>query len=242
MSLINEALKKAQRERGDTPPGPPSVTADLLSPASPPRVTARAAPKPAVPVAMLLGGGVVLLILVSLALAIAFWPKSPEPTPIIRTARSIPAATPPQVTVPAPTTSFATPTVLTTPVVPIPAPPPALPAVVTIKSPDAPAQNAAVAAAIPLAAVTVPAAQANNAPPTAPVAPSGPNPRITALIDSYRVTGILVSGNPPKVLMNGQVYKPSDIVDHSLGVRITQISVHTLTFVDANGQEYIKSF
>ena len=45
MSLINEALKKAQRQRGDAPPGPPPISGDAMPPPGPPPLPR--APKPA---------------------------------------------------------------------------------------------------------------------------------------------------------------------------------------------------
>jgi ribosome-associated protein YbcJ (S4-like RNA binding protein) len=57
-----------------------------------------------------------------------------------------------------------------------------------------------------------------------------------------KVTGIRSSGTDSKVLMNDRVFRVNDVVDRSLGVRLTKVSSDSLTFTDANGAVYVKYF
>jgi hypothetical protein len=75
-----------------------------------------------------------------------------------------------------------------------------------------------------------------NAPPS-PATPA-PDPRVTAFLDTLRVTAILPSSTAPKVLMNGEVYKLNDLVDRATGLRIIKITNNNLTFKDPSGFEY----
>ena len=42
--------------------------------------------------------------------------------------------------------------------------------------------------------------------------------------------------------MNDRVYRVNDVVDRTLGVRLTKVSTDSLTFTDANGVTYVKYF
>jgi len=76
--------------------------------------------------------------------------------------------------------------------------------------------------------------------PPAPVAK--PDERVHAFIDAIRVTGIRSSGGDSRVLMNDRVYRVNDIVDRTLGLRLTKVEHDNLTFTDANGVNYVKYF
>jgi hypothetical protein len=76
--------------------------------------------------------------------------------------------------------------------------------------------------------------------PTAPPPPAtpAPDPRVTAFLDTLRVTAILPSPTAPKVIMNGEVYRLNDLVDRATGLRIINITSSILTFKDHTGFEY----
>jgi len=59
--------------------------------------------------------------------------------------------------------------------------------------------------------------------------------RIQTYIDALRVTGIRASGTDSKVLMNDRVFRVNDIVERSLGLRLTGVAADRLSFTDENG-------
>jgi len=42
--------------------------------------------------------------------------------------------------------------------------------------------------------------------------------------------------------MNEKVYRVNDLVERTLAIRLTKVEADTLTFTDANGIVYVKSF
>lgn len=233
MSLINDALKKAQRERGETPsvsnapmPGGGSATTA--------RANAKSGPKPPF---LLLGAGALLGVLV--ALVAVFWLR-PASTP---TAASTPATV-----VSAPRTAEAQPT----PPTPSAAMPTATksaeiapviksePPVVATATPT-PSPTAATATLEPIVAPA--SGPVSEATPTVPSGPLTPSPRMVEAIEAFRVTGIRAgSGTDAKVLMNDRVFRLGDIVDHALGIRLTAATPNSLTFRDSSGATYTRNF
>lgn len=65
---------------------------------------------------------------------------------------------------------------------------------------------------------------------------------MNAFLDRLHVTGIRSSGAESKVLMNDRVYRVNDVVDRALGLKLVKVSPDTLTFEDANGLTYTKTF
>lgn len=74
------------------------------------------------------------------------------------------------------------------------------------------------------------------------MAPASPNERIAAFVEAIKVTGIRSSGAESRVLMNDRVYRVNDTVERGLAVKLIKVGTDSLTFVDANGFEYVKSF
>jgi len=75
-----------------------------------------------------------------------------------------------------------------------------------------------------------------------PIKIGGQDLRILTFIDAIRVAGIRSSGAESKVLMNDRVYRLNDMVDYTLGIRLTKVATDGLTFTDANGTTYVKNF
>lgn len=73
-----------------------------------------------------------------------------------------------------------------------------------------------------------------------PVAP--PDIEVYNFIDQLQVMGVRFSGADSKILMNDRVYRVNDIIDRTLGLRLTAVTADRLTFVDANGAIYTKNF
>lgn len=216
MSLINEALKKAQRLRQEEPaPGSPaseSAPTDRVVKRSPPRSTNFTI--------LLVAGGVVLVVLS--VVTTVFLLNRPSTAPIARVASVAPEAS-------------ALPTATTPAISPL-----VFPAIEPV-----PAANAALEPATPLAAPVITAAAPLEPVPVAPLLPAAdpqPDPRVAAFVETIRVAGIRSSGDESRVLMNERVYRVNDLVDRTLNVRLTKVETDTLTFADANGIPYVKKF
>lgn len=244
MSLINEALKKAQRQRTgeqftDSPPlpgGSPSY-----------RHAGRGQGMPAQTLILIIAGATVLI---TLSVVATVWLTRSEPAPatkaVIVSAPVVQPASPPAEPAPSP--------VIIAPLIRRPAPAveyanpkPAMP--------DAPANSFAAAKLGRVTDTMIekaperPAPASETAPPEEPAvsgatvaAPGVPDIRVQNFVDAVRVTGIRSSGSDSKVLMNDRVYRVNDIVERTLGVRLVKVAPDSLTFADANGVTYLKYF
>jgi hypothetical protein len=252
MSLINDALKKAQRQQTEAqyPPMPGGGG----------RVAKRGAPMAVQTVVLIVSGCVVLVVFSVIATVFLLNDKKPEP-------KSVPVATAPITT---PTKIDLVVPKIETPVTPISMPPVTLP---TPAPTQTPAEKAPVVAATPPAKPATPEklpepkpetkpavqpAATTLATPVAPVTqveePPAPRPAspprkaqvteeaVHNFLDAIRLTGVRSSGNDSRVLMNDHVYRVNDIVDRSLGLKLTKVETGQLTFTDANGVVYVKSY
>jgi cytoskeletal protein RodZ len=236
MSLINEALKKAQKQRtGEAPPlaSMPSVGGEA------PQRIARSGKSSStnsllVPVALGATGLVAVLVVGFFLLrGKPAAQTSVETKPIAAT----PATTPPAPTS-TPATTASTPAKTTTPakadpfVLPVAPPPePAKTAVVTPKS------EPKIEAPKPVAAEPMANTPAKPAEPAAKL-----EPRAIQYIENLRVTGIRASANDSKVLMNDRVYRIGHIVEHEMGLKLVGITASSLTFEDERGGRYTRNF
>jgi hypothetical protein len=122
---------------------------------------------------------------------------------------------------------------------PLIAVPQALPASVPTptSAPVAVVRPAVVAAVAPTAAPTPrPVA-------TAPAtAPQNRNELIQGIVDRYRVSGVRAAGADSKALVDGHVYKINEVIDRTIGLKLVKVEADHLTFVDAQGDTYLKSF
>lgn len=235
MSLINEALKKAQRQRTADPvavPAPVPGTAE--APVA--RIAKRRPPMPARTLVILIGGSVSLLLMAGLV-TVLFWDSAPPapprpPKPVVAdTPKPAPPDSPIAVTPVAPVTPVTSvvPATPPEPVITVKLPP------VTIPPPEPPPQPVVVIPPEPSPPVAPP--------PTVPVmrAPVA-NPRVYQFLETLRVAGIRVSDTDPKVIMNDRVFRLNDLVDRTLQLRLIRVNSSSLTFADASGFEYEKSF
>jgi len=250
MSLINDALKKAQRQRtGDnpssplsTPPMPGGSPAPLRSPQK----------KDHGPTLLLVGGGITIGLVLGVG---AFWflrspsEKSATPTP----PPAVAAATQPSES-PAPAPRTPPVTATNQPVDPAVALQPSRatePAATAVTAPAAsplttasPAPVVATNAPPEVEASKVVAAPAVASAPTAkPTAPGEPSEQMIKAIEGFRIMGIRAAGGADaKVLMNDRVYRIGDLVDRALGIRLTAATANSLTFQDAGGATYTRNF
>ena len=244
MSLINEALKKAQRQRTDAvPPMAPVAPSTGNSRPLSPRIVKRKAPMPARALMMLLTGGVLVLLTGIVLTVVVLNLDSPslvaskkasnhqvksDPVPVA----SIPP--PPTVVLP-PIVIPVKPVEVIPTIPPLPAPvvvTPALPVVRPTPPPVAVVQPAVIP--VPVSPVS----------PAITVAPAKPvaNPAVTTFLDTLRITGVRVSGDDSKAILNDRVVRIRDYVDRTLRLRLIHVTQSEMVFTDDNGFEYTKSF
>jgi hypothetical protein len=248
MSLINDALKKAQKMRTQDPVAfAPSLPNDRSG-----LVAKRARPMPARWLAGIAAGGAVLV--VGSVLATVLWLRRPEATPAPKpaahsiTVSESPSPPPaPVLTAPTPIGTVGSPPAASV-IAPVASqteiqPATALP-VVTAPSPEsASPPPAALASAPPASEIPAPPLGSPEIRAAAPPPPAGRfDARAQAFVDALHVTGIRASSSDSKVLMNDRVFRLNDIVERSLGLRLTGVAADQLSFTDGNGVVYTRNF
>jgi hypothetical protein len=241
MSLINEALKKAQKQR--TGESPPLATMPGVGGESAARIARRA--KPVGFDSQLrrigLGAGAMVVLIVA-----GFF--------LVKTLKDKPAIPPPAKTALAPVTDPAS--AVSAPGSALPAPsataantfvlPIAVPSTPTVNQPVAKGERKPETAEPPAGPKSVVVAPAAPPPPVTAAKPAAPPPKLEpkaiSFIENLRIAGIRASATDSKVLMNDHVYRVGDTVEHELGLKITGISSSTLTFEDERGAVYTRQF
>ena len=119
---------------------------------------------------------------------------------------------------------------------------PATPPTATIPTPTI--ADTTATAATPIASASPPTEGAAPAPIAAASGPSTADPRIHTFVDGIKVNAIRPATNPAdsRVLMNDRPYRVNDIVERTLGLRLTKVEADSLTFTDGNGMVYVKNF
>ncbi|RKX34249.1 MAG: hypothetical protein DRP71_07790 [Verrucomicrobia bacterium] len=79
-------------------------------------------------------------------------------------------------------------------------------------------------------------------PPPPAIRVNRPDPEILAFVDTLRVRGIRISNGEAKVLMNDKVYKTGEIVNHPLNLKLSEVSSDGLLFEDVQGNTYVARF
>lgn len=235
MSLINDALKKAQRQLTGDPFSAAPLPGGRASPLTGgPSAAASGAPRPA----LLLGGGA-LLGLVLAGGAFLLFRGGEEPPGAPAKSEPAPAATPAKAE-PAPAGATAQEPEKHGPA-PGPQPPVPRPADPKESLAQTPATASQPVLTAPLPNAPAPAASAAAAPKSPAEAPR-PSTRMVNAIEALRVAGIRAAGNDSKVLMNDRVYRIGDTVDYELGIKLTAATASSLTFVDPTGATYTRYF
>jgi hypothetical protein len=231
MSLINEALKKAQKQRtGESPSlsGLPGVGGEPAA-----RIARRAKPVGFNSLLTRIGigaGAVALLVIAGIFLArmLTSPPAAPAPAKpaVVAAAETVSKPADAAPAKPAePGVANANKFLLPVAVTPTPAPVTPAPAAVENK----PAVTAAVVPAAPAA-------------PAKPAPAAKLEPKAITYIENIRVAGIRASGADSKVLMNDRVYRVGDTVEHELGLKLTGITSNSLSFEDERGAKYTRNF
>lgn len=242
MSLINEALKKAQKQR--TGEAPTLSSLPSIGGERPVQIARRTKPAGFNTLLLRLGlglGGLAVLIVGGVWLFRGDAGDGAKPAAPVAAAPAPAVASPPasETTAPAP----------------VAAPPAPSPSVSTFVVPNVTPGTPAPAAPIQ----TAPAAPVPRIEPAKPVAvapapvvevpkpePAAPPPRLEArainFIESIRVAGIRASATDSKVLMNDRVYRIGNIVEAEMGLRLVEITSSSLTFEDERGGRYTRNF
>lgn len=246
MSLINDALKKAQRQRtGGAEPSP-----DAAGSPTPADGTRR--PTSSTPWLLLVGGAVLGVVLA--VGAFILWPRSAATpaqtaavTPAPATTATAPATQP--ANPPVATVTPAQPAEVTTATAPAVQPAVALPIAATpapVETTPAPTTPATVTLQVPVPAPAVAATEPAKKPatpaPAAPAEPAGPSAAFVNTVLSLRVAGIRFAGADSKVIMNDRVFRIGDMVEVNAGIRLTGVTPDSLTFVDLSGATYTRRF
>ena len=262
MSLINEALKKAEQARAGGLPEAPAA------PATP--VIAKRGRAIGTRTLVLLGALLVLLVMGGVTLLVL--PSGSDPAPAPR-GENVAKSKPPAET----KSAAAEPSARTEGPSTVPTPKPAatanaappLPAPTAVTAKKAPSANTPPAdppATPPPAAghvapgnppvSTGPAAAPAASPPTpaAPLAPASSPPapaattapraddRVAEHLDRLRILGVRSPGPEARVLIGERVYRINDLVDRALGLRLQKVEPGRITFVDAAGATYTKNY
>jgi hypothetical protein len=217
MSLINDALKKAARLRaeeqaGMAPPMPGGGHGRVSRQREPIRTQT----------IILIGAAAVALIVVSAVITGILVTAKPEPKEALA-AKPAPAAVP----TPAPQK-----VVVQAPVISVNVPRPA-----AAQPTPAPTLPARAAEAPPVARAVEPAAAAPAA-----STPQARNELVQGIVDRFHVSGARAAGADSKALIDGHVYRVNDVMDKSVGLRLSKVDADRLTFVDADGNTYTKTF
>ncbi len=71
---------------------------------------------------------------------------------------------------------------------------------------------------------------------------NGPNPVSIAYVDQLQIRGIRISGNNSKLLMGNKVYSINSIINKELKLKIKAIKTRELILIDDAGYTYTKQF
>ncbi|MBI5381493.1 MAG: hypothetical protein HZA31_06295 [Opitutae bacterium] len=260
MSLINEALKKAQRMRSHESTMPSAGTGHATA-------SRGSNPMPVQTLILIASGAAVVV--AGLVFATVYWlrqqaaPAHGNPavaevkmSPPAATTTPIDAAKPKQLPpsplkTPEPTPAAlivvpgvkpnadvqpANPATAATPTVTPPKPVTATSTPAPIITLTAPGSEVVIPASI-----TNPSAATSSTAPAAKPTPK-PNPDAQAYIDAMRITGIRAAGADSKILLKDRVYRINDIVDRATALRLTEVAADHLAFTDENGIVYKRNF
>lgn len=254
MSLINDALKRAARQRqsdqaGYAPPVPGQTGGGHA-------VAHRGKPLGSQALILIVAGAAALIV-VSVVVTVYLLREEPAPRPApappvaakIPAAAPTPAETPPVVlSIPAkpPTATEAPPAqaAATTPaaaVVPEQAPPTAAPAATLPASATVPATAARPAPPTPAAPNPAPGPTTAKAEPAALAPAVTPDQQVLVYLDNLRILGVRFAGIDSKVLIGDRVFRVNDVIERNFGLKLVEVQPNRLYFVDARGVTYAKN-
>lgn len=245
MSLINQALRKAQQDRS-----PRSAAMDTATPASDHSPAAPLPPQRSGP-----GTGLVVFLIVAIALLIGL--AAGLSIVLLRgdgtESTALTASTPAETT--APTGPQATaPLAPLTPLAPLAATTPAAetsPKVSTAQAPLLPSpQGSRLADATPTLSTEAEAQletlrlarEASEAKIRSEAEAAAQAPSAVDWLTRSRITGVRVSPSGSRVIMNGTTYTEGEYVNFELGLKVLIVEETRVLFGDENGKKYQKRF
>jgi len=226
MSLINQALRKAQRDRTPNRMNTPEQVSSAASNAP------SGGMKPSLAIGMIACIALLIGLIVGLSVVLIKDKSSTgvettqaPPAPIAATtappAELAPASTP--ASVPATDTPLATDKLENEPDV--------------IAALEA-AREAAVAKAAAEAEAAAMKAEAEAE--AARVAAMPPNQMTLNWLEEAQVSGVRISSTESKVILNGKAYSVGDFAHYGLGLKVLSIEQDRIFFIAANGKKYMK--
>ena len=240
MSLINQALRKAQRDR--TP-------STLHSAGAQPAAYAPGAAEPSNKRGLLIGLtlGVAVLVGLVAGLSIAVFKQTPAAAPPPSTRPESPQSSAGTAALPEATQAAAQsePTAATQPIQPLTAASTMTAATIPTNEPDSAdvlqQLQRARAAAQAKAAAEAEAAQKADAMQAAETKITIPaNQDIVNWLSQAKITGVRLSDSGNKVILNNKPYATGETVHFALGLKVLIIQQARVFFIDANGKKYMK--
>ena len=228
MSLINEALRKAQRDRTPSQMYGATEQPANYAPSYTPQTNKRG---------LLIGLiiGIAVLIGLVAGLTITLLKKEPAPTQQYTQPASPPPTAQPGRTLPEPTAA-------TQPIQPLTA---RATATTTASTPANESDSANILEQLQLAraAAETKAEAAKKAAaeqPAKTTATVPPNQNIINWLSQARISGVRLSDSGNKVILNNKAYAVGETVHFGLGLKVLIIQQARVLFIDANGKKYMK--
>lgn len=236
MSLINQALRKAQRDRTPNRMADPGATGPLTSaPAN------SSGMKPGLLIGLILAVAVLLGLVAGLSVMLL---KGNDSAPLAQQAPTTPEQPSSQDTASTPPTEpvAATPQALEPISPPIKSPTKAPSSERETLSPVVEELRKAREAAEAKAAAEAEAAEAEAkaAEEAAARAAAKPSQEIIDWLTQAKVTGVMLSETNSKIIFNGKTYAVGEYVNYALGLKVMVIQEQRILFVDENGKKYMK--
>lgn len=271
MSLINEALKKAQRQRSLDSAPLASAPSGVAAAAVATHVRAASHKRSFAPLwfglgVLAIGAGAAVLVMrygfergaeATQVSAVPQRPVAPTPsTPapaLAQTSPSLPGGaepTVPPIVLPPLSAGSAAPAAAQPPAAPAPASPaiavtPASPSSTAVATQAAPSLRQADSAPAAVAPAPAPAAAATIAQvvPVAAVDDSAERrAKIQAFLNTARITGVRGGDRDARLLMNERVWRLGETVAPELGLRLQAVRAGWIVFSDAQGKTYEKAY
>jgi hypothetical protein len=228
MSLINDALKKAARQRaeeqGEVAPMPGGGR----------RASRQGGPMQKQTLVLVIGAAVVLVVVSAVITGILMngKPEAKAPSAAKPSPDSVATDAMQKVAVQAPVVAVSlAPAAVPTPVAvskPSPTPPP------VTAAPTALPAVAVAPTAVPTAPTPQPQRVADNS--------QGHIDTVQTVVDAFHISGVRTAGAGSKALVDGHIYKLNDVVDKAIGLKLVKVDEDHLTFVDRDGNTFVRNF
>jgi hypothetical protein len=220
MSLINDALKKAARQRAEE-------QGDVALMPGGGRSSRQGQPMRKQTLVLIIAAAVALVVVSVVVTGILMAGKPPA------VVASVAKPAPEQAVQDAPAR-----VVVQAPVIAV-----SLPAVAAPVEPAKPSPTPAPVAVAPVAVAAAAPAPLPAAPDSKAAATAQSHAdAVQAIVDAFHISGVRTAGAGSKALVDGHIYKLNDVVDKSVGLKLVKVDEDHLTFVDREGNTFVRSF